>query len=185
MNTLLIIPWLETSAIKIFWKTTSWFELLSEQIIRDPKNENNELFNFLYKINLDEISNIIICSWPWRFTSLRLFCNTVNVIANEKNIDLYNVPTYEYFSKKTMDKVQILFQLNQSEVFVYDKLETKIVKFEELKWDGKYYWFIRNKNLLDDGLSEIWEDVLDDKNVIGSFLVEKYKTDMVIPFYWK
>ena len=184
MNILFILPWLKTSIVKIFTEIDHKYILINQVEISDPKKENIETFSFLEKLDLSNVKSILMCNWPWRFMSLRLFSSLVNTLSNELGIKIYSVYTAEFLDKKIKSKWQILLQLNQNEVLKYYNWKSEVINIPKIKNGLKWYWYIRNELLIWPDIIKIEESqIVEDKHIIWDFLIDKYLTEKVAPFY--
>ena len=188
---LFLLPGLNTSKAILMIKSWDWFIVEKKLVIENPKQENLQFFDFLSTINIKQITDLLICNWPWRFMSLRLFITFANTLKNESSLNLYSVPTYEFLSAQAGKECHILLQLNQTEVFRYYDWTTSVLDFEDLDKKSKHlwYWNIRNKLKLPDNYLELelekqsssWSET----SIIANFIDQKYLVDNVDAFYWK
>jgi len=222
---LLITPWLKTTDLFLIKeniapapfvipakagiqeKNKSTFSLEKSIKIEVAKEENKEIFSFLNSVDLNEISKILICNWPWRFMSMRICWTIVNTIKNQfPEIEIYQVPTYEFLQKKSENSI-ILLQLNQTEILYFWNWKVKKITFKDLnellfkagfppsrewqkvqewqdeqEWQIKWFWNVRHKLKLPENFEEEknWKNSLE---ILNYFFKEKYKTSLVKIIY--
>ena len=182
MKTLFILPGLNTTKISVL----NWdFNLIEEVETNSPQEENIKTFELLEKIQLEEISKIAICNGPWKFTSLRNFTILVNTLKNQfPKIQLFQIPTHKFFQAKSPDSV-VFFQLNWTEVFVFEDLEERLEEVKNLKSDKKtWIWNFRNKMQLPQNLEENLNPKKDSE-IFWSFFTEEFEVEKIVPFYGK
>ncbi len=184
MEIAFILPWLKTSILKIY-EFIDGKLLLKEMIeLSDPKQENQMIFSFLKIYKLTNLKKILICNWPWRFMSLRLFSSIVNTLSNELDIKVYAINTAEFLYNQIASKWQILLQLNQKEVLVYNNRSKEICEISKIKSDTPWYWYMRNELLLNSNMKKIDEsNVLKDENLILNFLTDRFRVKQLTPIY--
>lgn len=188
-KTLLFIPWLKTTDLFFLEKNNWIFEEKKQIKIENPKEESVKIFTFLDKIKINEIENIIICNWPWRFMSMRICWTITNTLKNQfPKIKLFQIPTYIFLEKISL-KSTIILQLNQSEILFYENWKNEKITFEELNkrnnWKNekiKWFWNVKQKLKLPENFEEIekWKNYLE---IIWDFFNEKYETKKVEIIY--